>query len=191
MKLIEKVYKEKNIYKGKAISFRVDSVVLPNNKIAVREFIDHPGAVAVLPVDGDGNIIFVTQYRYPIKKITYEIPAGKLNYKKDNYLKRAKAELKEETGYIARKMTYLIDFWPTPAFSNEILKIYLATDLISGKSKPDDDEFLNVVKINDSKALEMVNKGIIKDSKTVISILYYFLNIKKYNSSIRQKRVRK
>jgi len=191
MKLIEKVYKEKNIYKGKAISFRVDSVVLPNNKIAVREFIDHPGAVAVLPVDGDGNIIFVTQYRYPIKKITYEIPAGKLNYKKDNYLKRAKAELKEETGYIARKMTYLIDFWPTPAFSNEILKIYLATDLISGKSKPDDDEFLNVVKISDSKALEMVNKGIIKDSKTIISILYYFLNIKKCNSSIRQKRVRK
>jgi len=191
MKLIEKVYKEKNIYKGKAISFRVDSVVLPNNKIAVREFIDHPGAVAVLPVDEDGNIIFVTQYRYPIKKITYEIPAGKLNYKKDNYLKRAKAELKEETGYIARKMTYLIDFWPTPAFSNEILKIYLATDLISGKSKPDDDEFLNVVKISDSKALEMVNKGIIKDSKTIISILYYFLNIKKCNSSIRQKRVRK
>lgn len=177
-KFIEKKHKENEIYSGKAISFRVDKVVLPNKKIATREFMDHPGAVAVLPVDEDGNIIFVTQYRYPIKELTYEIPAGKLNHKRDDFLKRAIAELKEETGYTAKKMIHMIDFWPTPAFSNEILKIYLALGLKNGESNPDEDEFLNVVKINEKKALDMVKKGKIKDSKTIIALLYYFLLIK-------------
>ncbi len=178
LKLIEKEYKKNTIYTGKAISFRVDEVILPSNKIATREFMDHPGAVAVLPVEKE-NIIFVKQYRYPVNEVTYEIPAGKLNFKGDNFEERAKKELEEETGYIAEKLIHLIDFWPTPAFSNEVLKIYLAKDLKKGKKNPDEDEFLNVVKISESKAFEMVKNGKIKDSKTLIAILYYFLLIKK------------
>ncbi|NLH39373.1 MAG: NUDIX hydrolase [Elusimicrobia bacterium] len=172
--LIEKKYKEKTIYKGKAISFRVDTIVLPNCKKATREFIDHHGAVALLAVDDEENFIFVRQYRYPVKEVTYEIPAGKLNYKGDNFLKRAKAELEEETGYKAKSIRHMIDFWPTPTFSNELLKIYLATGLVEGKSHPDEDEFLNVIKIKSTKAIDMIKSGVIKDAKTIIAILYYF-----------------
>ncbi|MEF3280805.1 MAG: NUDIX hydrolase [Elusimicrobiota bacterium] len=178
-KIIEKNYREKRIYKGKAISFMVDTVILPNGKKATREFMDHPGAVAVLAVNKKNEIIFVQQYRYPVNKITYEIPAGKLNFKGDNFLKRARAELMEETGYTARRLNHLIDFWPTPAFSNEILRIYIARDLKKGAASPDEDEFLNVKKIKDVDALKMIKKGDIKDSKTIIAVFYYFLFVKK------------
>lgn len=171
-RLEEKVYTKKTIYKGKAISFRVDEVILPNKKIATREFMDHPGAVGILAVEND-SFVFVRQCRYPVGKITYEIPAGKLYNKKDDFLKRAKVELKEETGYSAKKWCFLLDFWPTPAFSNEVLKIYLAEDLIKGKNEPDDDEFVNIEKINIKKAVRMIESGEIKDSKTIIAILYY------------------
>ncbi len=120
----------------------------------------------------------VRQYRYPVGDITYEIPAGKLHHKNDSYLKRAEAELKEETGYSASKFIHMIDFWPTPAFSNEGLRIYLATGLKKGKSKPDKDEFLDVFHIKDNDALRMILSGRIKDSKTVIAVFYYFLKIK-------------
>lgn len=176
--LIEKSYNTRVVHKGNAISFRVDKVILPDGKIAVREFIDHPGAVAVLAFI-DGRIVFVKQYRYPVGEITYEIPAGKLHNKSDNFLKRAKAELKEETGYSAGKLIHLIDFWPTPAFSNELLKIYLAVNLKKGRQNLDKDEFLNVVEIEENKIQDMILSGKIKDSKTIIALFYYFLIIKK------------
>lgn len=176
---LEKRLKRKEIYRGKAVSFRVDEVELPNGKKAAREFMVHPGAVAVLPVIGSDSFVFVKQYRYPVGEVTFEIPAGKLNFKGDSFIKRARAELKEETGYTASKFVHLIDFWPTPAFSTELLRIYLALGLKKGKVSPDDDEFLDVVIIKESQALEMIKSGKIKDSKTIIAILYYFLNIKR------------
>ncbi|MCX7905191.1 MAG: NUDIX hydrolase, partial [Elusimicrobiales bacterium] len=87
---------------------------------------DHPGAVAVVAIDKDEKLVFVKQYRHPVGEVTFEIPAGKLVSKKDKHLKRAKAELLEETGYSAKKFKHLLDFWPTPAFSNEKLRIYIA-----------------------------------------------------------------
>lgn len=177
--MIEKRFKKEILYKGKAISFRVDEVILPNNKKATREFMDHPGAVAVLAITNDNKIVFVKQYRYPVGEVTFEIPAGKLHNKKDDFLKRAKAELKEETGYSAAKFFHLVDFWPTPAFSNELLRIYLATNLQKGSSSPDEDEFLDVVFLEEKEAVEMIKNGKIKDSKTIIAILYYMLFVKK------------
>ncbi len=175
----EKVFSKKVVHKGKAVSFRVDEVLLANGKKAIREFMVHPGAVAVLALTEKNEFVMVRQYRYPVGKITYEIPAGKLQNKNDAFLKRAKAELKEETGYSASKFTYMLDFWPTPAFSDEVLRIYLATGLKKGISKPDEDEFLDVFHIKDTDALDMVLSGEIKDSKTVIAVLYYFLKIKR------------
>jgi len=178
IKFLEKTKKKNRIYKGKAINFRVDEIILPNKKSATREFMEHPGAVAILAIDKDRKIIFVKQYRYPVGKETYEIPAGKLNGKNDNYLRRALAELKEETGYIPKKIKPLVEFWPTPAFSDEILKIYLAKDLTPGKDNPDEDEFIKTEKISLSKALSLIKKGKIKDSKTIIAILYFHSFIK-------------
>lgn len=173
MQLFERKVSQKILFKGNAINFRVDEVLLPNDKRNLREFIEHPGAVAVLPILNDNKIVLVKQYRYPIKKVTFEIPAGKLCGKRDKPLQRIRRELKEETGYTAKKIIHLVDFWPTPAFSNEMLKIYLATGLKKGKSKPDEDEFLKIKKISLSHACKMIKKGQIKDAKTIIAIQMY------------------
>ena len=173
MKLFEKKLKNKKIFTGKAVGFNADTVQLPNGKTAIREYMTHPGAVAILPVLKNGDIVFVKQYRYPVGEETYEVPAGKLNSKKDGFLKRAKAELKEETGYSAKQMKHLVDFWPTPAFSNELLRIYIAADLKEGKANPDDDEFLRVEIIPLKKAMRMIKTGKIKDSKTIIALQAY------------------
>ncbi len=178
MKLLEKKLKSKKIFEGKAVGFNVDTIMLPNGKTAQREYLTHPGAVAVLPILKNGDIVFVKQYRYPIGEATYEIPAGKLHSKKDNFLKRAIAELKEETGYCAKKLEHLVDFWPTPAFSNELLRIYFATDLKAGKAMPDEDEFLKIEFIPLKKAMKMIETGKIKDSKTIIALQAYMLNRK-------------
>ena len=112
------------------------------------------------------------QYRYPIKKITLEIPAGKRK-KGQSYLTCAKAELEEETGFKARSIKKLVSYNPSGAFSDEILNIYFARGLYKGKRHLDDDEFVNVKLIDFDKALKMVKTGKITDSKTVIALLYY------------------
>jgi len=171
--LIEKQFKKIRLYKGKAVSFRADEITLPNGKRASREFMRHPGAVAALPVLADGRLIFVRQYRYPVGRVTLEIPAGKLHSPKDPPLKRIRAELKEETGCTARTITPLLDFWPTPAFSNELLRIYLASGISHGLSNPDEDEFLRMEILSFKKAWAMLERGDIKDSKTIIALQAY------------------
>jgi len=175
MKLTEKALKKNKVYYGKAVDFCNDTVLLPNNKKATREYIDHPGAVAVIPFINKTDIVFVKQFRYPINETTYEIPAGKLD-EKESPIKCAKRELKEETGYSTKKIKKLLSFWPTPAFSNELLHIYIATDLLLSKNNPDDDEFVENIIIPYKKSLEMIKNGTIKDSKTIIALTY--LNLK-------------
>ena len=149
--MLEKYSKTKMMYQGNAVGFRCDEIILPNGKKAAREYLTHPGAVAVVPfLDSPRKkplaqcrIIMVEQFRYPVGKLTIEIPAGKLS-PKENPLKCVERELQEETGYRAKKINRLISFWPTAAFANEIIHIYWADQLTAGPSNPDDDEFLNV-----------------------------------------------
>ena len=176
--IIEKKIRKNPYYKGRAVNFNVDTVRLPDGKTAVREYLDHPGAVAVLPILKNGNIVMVRQYRYPIQTAPLEIPAGKMHSKRDNPLARAKAELKEETGYTG-KINKMLSFWPCCAFSNEELHIYLAKDLKKGKACPDEDEFLRVEEVPFVKALKLAKSGKIKDAKTVIAILHYASKVDK------------
>lgn len=172
--LKEKLHKRNRIYTGKSVNFSVDEIVLPNGKIATREYLEHPGAVAVLPVLPDNKIILVKQYRYPVKSTTYELPAGKLDKHKTESVKDCVIrELEEETGYRCRKVKKLLSFWPTPAFGTEILHIFVATDLYKGRKNPDEDEFLETLIIKFDTALEWVVKGKIKDSKSIIAILLW------------------
>ena len=134
IKLLEEGICKNVVYSGNAVNFNVDGVRLPNGKEAVREYIDHPGAVAVLPILEDGSIVFVRQFRYPIGEVTLELPAGKMHSKKDSPLKRAKCELAEETGYSYGRISKLLTFWPCCAFSNETLHIFVARDLRPGKA---------------------------------------------------------
>ncbi|MBI5209254.1 MAG: NUDIX hydrolase [Elusimicrobia bacterium] len=168
--LVETLEREVEIYRGHCVNFRADRVRLPNGKTALREYMDHPGAVAVVPFLDPRTVVLVRQYRFPVRAITLELPAGKLDAK-EAPLACIRRELREETGYTARKITQLLDFWPTPAFANERLRIYLAEGLSPGRLCLDPDEFLEVVVLPFKKALSLVRAGKIRDSKTVIGLL--------------------
>lgn len=169
--LIEEKISSEDIFDGVLLHVKRDYVKLPNGNKAVREWIKHQGASAVIPLLPNGNIIMVRQFRYPIGKVTLEIPAGKLDSVDEDPLVCAKRELSEETGYSAEKYTLLHKLATTVGFSNEWIYIYLADGLKKGKQHTDDDEFINLVEIPLSEAVQLVNKGEIYDAKTVTAIL--------------------
>ena len=167
---VETLVRARRVYRGRAVDFRADVIRLPDGKRAVREYLDHPGAVAVVPFLDPRTVVLVRQYRYPVGRTTLEIPAGKLD-PGEGVLRCLRRELREETGYSARKITPLLRYWPTPAFANELLHIYAAENLVAGEHRPDDDEFLDVLRVPFSKALSMVRSGRIRDSKTMIGLM--------------------
>ena len=177
--LIEKFVGKKTVWRGRAVDFRVDTVRLPSGKLATREFLDHPGAVGVVPFLDDEHVVMVRQYRHPVGEVTLELPAGKLD-RGESVTACLRRELREETGYTARKLTPLIQYWPTPAFANEVLHLYVAEGLKPGKMSTDEDEFLQCVVLPFRKALGMVRRGEIKDSKTVVGLLCCAVNRRLY-----------
>lgn len=166
----EKTLNSARLYEGKVINLRVDTVELPDKKYSKREIIEHSGAAAVVPLTMDGHVILIKQFRKPIEEIIYEIPAGRLETK-ETPRNCALRELAEETGYSAGILEELITFYPSPGFSNEVIHIFVARDLTEGNAKPDEDEYLEVMKIPLEEALKMVEIGTIKDSKTIIGLL--------------------
>ncbi|OGS46981.1 MAG: hypothetical protein A2539_09045 [Elusimicrobia bacterium RIFOXYD2_FULL_34_15] len=172
LNMIEKLFKEKKIYSGKILNLYVDTVILPNKKTATREYVRQPNAAAVIPFIDEKTIILVKQYRYPIKQITYEIPAGKIseNEKPIDCIKR---ELEEEAGYVSNNLKKLIDFYPSTAFFTEKLYIFIAKNLKKTKINPDADEFIAPEIISYKKALSWIETGKIIDSKSIIGLLYY------------------
>ncbi len=166
----EKTIKSDLIFNGKMINLRVDTVELPGNKMATREIVDHPGAVAIVPITNDGKIVMVTQYRKPVEESLLEIPAGKLE-KNEDPSECAKRELKEETGFNAKELKHLLTLYSTPGFSNEIMYIYLATGLIEGTPNPDEDEYVSTDIFSVSDLIKKIFNGEIKDSKTIAGIL--------------------
>ncbi|MBC7328976.1 NUDIX hydrolase [bacterium] len=173
----EKVLERKIIFEGRLLKFRVDKVELSNGVISTREVVEHRGAVAILPILPDGNIIFVRQFRLPAGKILLEIPAGTLSPNEEP-LECAKRELQEETGYIAGKWRRLISLYLAPGYSTECIHIFLAEDLRAGARKPDEDEEIKVCQLSLKEALEMVKKGEVEDAKTVSALLFYNTFIK-------------
>lgn len=168
--LIEKFVRKKTVWRGRAVNFDVDTVRLPNGKLATREFMNHPGAVGVVPFLDRDTVVMVRQYRHPVGEVTLELPAGKLDAG-ESVLACLKRELSEETGYTARRFALLLRYWPTPAFANEVLHLYVAEGLTKGEMSTDEDEFLECVTVPFKKAVEMVKRGKIKDSKTVVGLL--------------------
>jgi len=168
----ERYHKTQFNYKGKAVGFTSHEVILPNGKKAVREYLVHPGATAVLPFINKDTVALVKQYRYPVKEITLEVPAGKID-PKESPLACVKRELKEETGFTAKKIIKLTTFWTTPAFADEVLHIYAAFGLSKATASPDEDEFISYQAVPFKKLLKLVHTGKVKDSKTIIAALYW------------------
>lgn len=170
MELEEKKLSSEEIFDGVAIHLFRDEILLPNGNKGVREVIRHPGAVCVIPVTEDGDVIFVNQFRYAFNKVTLEVPAGKLE-KGEDPLEAAMRELSEETGLSAKNVVYLGELYTTPALIDEVIHMYLATDLVEGKQHLDDDEFINTLRMPLSEAVQKVMNGEIKDAKTQTILL--------------------
>ena len=159
------------IFDGKVLHVYVDQIDLPNGARGVREYIKHVGAVAVLPLTEAGEVVCVRQYRYAVGEALLEIPAGKLDFAGEDRRSAAERELREETGARCEKMTHLGVYLGSPALLDERIDLYLAEGLSFGETDPDDDEFLDVVRIPLSELLEAVMEGEIPDGKTQLAVL--------------------
>lgn len=168
--LSEKTLDTMQIFEGRVVKLRRDTVLLENGEKATREVIEHSGGVCVLPLTDDGEILFVKQFRYPFKSVLLEIPAGKRE-KGEEPLTCGIRELKEEVGATAEKITCLGKLYPTVAYDTEVIYMYLAEGLSFSSRHLDADEFVDVVKIPFERAVEMVMNDEIPDSKTQLAIL--------------------
>lgn len=171
MNLEEKQLSFEYKFKCRIINLRQDKALLPNGHISTREVVEHPGGVCVAALNEKDELLFVKQFRYPYMEETLEIPAGKRDKNGENPLECGKRELKEETGATAENYIDLGCLYPSPGYVNEVIYTFLATGLTYGDMNPDEDEFLDVIKIPLEKAVEMVLSGEIKDAKTQIAIL--------------------
>ena len=171
MKLGEKCIKSKEVFSGNVIRVCCDDIELPNGKCATREYVKHNGAVAIIPVTDSGEIIMEEQFRYAHNRVFLEIPAGKLEAPDEVPVGAARRELKEETGAVAKKITFLGVYIPSPAILGEKIYMYLAEGLRFEDTKLDEDEFLNVRRYSLDTLIDKVMRGEIEDGKTQIAVL--------------------
>ena len=170
MELFEKKLSSRQVFDGVVVKLYVDEVELPNGNKSVREVVRHPGAVCVVPVTDNNEVIMVRQFRYAFDRVLLEVPAGKLEPNEDP-LCAALRELEEESGVVAKNIEHIGEIYTTVAIFDEKIHVYLATGLTYKNAHPDEDEFLEVEKIPLADLVEMVMNGEIKDSKTQIAIL--------------------
>ncbi|WP_419655363.1 hydrolase, NUDIX family [Desulfosarcina variabilis str. Montpellier] len=157
------------IKKGRVFDFYMENITLPHGVTMDMDVIRHPGAAAIVPVMDDGRVLLLKQYRHAVGGFIWEIPAGTLDADEDE-MTCAKRELIEETGYTAREMKKMAVITPLPAYSDERIHIFLATDLTRATQDLDDDELLSVHPIAMRTALAMIADGQIEDAKTIASL---------------------
>ena len=170
MELIEQKLRTVTSYHGVIVNVRLDEARLPDGSTAKREVVEHPGGVTVLPLEPDGTVWCVRQYRYPFSRTLLEVPAGKLEPGEVPELAAAR-ELSEETGLSARRWRKLCDSLSSPGFTDEVLHIYLAQDLTAGAQHLDEGEHLHVQWVALDEAVEMALDGRLADGKTLTGLL--------------------
>lgn len=169
------------LHKGRYLTFRVDRIRRADGTIATRDVCGHPGAVAVLALDPEDNVLMVRQWRHPAGGVLLEIPAGTLDIideqtgEIENPAVAAPRELEEETGMCAGSWRHLTSFWTAPGFASELMHLYLATDLrpaTDDRRGPDEDERLHLSAVPWRVALAMAEAGEIRDAKTILGLLW-------------------
>jgi ADP-ribose pyrophosphatase len=173
-----RVISSRIVFKSNIFSVRHESVVEPGGLKVTRDVVTHPGSVVVLPVFPDGRILMIRQYRHAVKQYLWELVAGRKDAG-ENFVQGAHRELREETGYRARRMTKLLDLFPSPGFISENMMIFLAEGLTKGEAHPEEDEKITQRVFTLSEAERWIRSGKIRDSKSVAGILYYAQTIAK------------
>lgn len=163
----------KLVYKGTILDIYEDAIKTPTGHTAKWDFISHKGAAAVVPVMDDGRILMVRQYRNALDRFTLEIPAGALDYVGEPKIECAARELEEETGYRSDHLEWLINVNTTVAFCNELIGIYVATELIPSVQHLDEDEFVEVLAFTPKELCGKIFSGEITDGKTIAAIMAY------------------
>lgn len=165
------------VHRGRIVDLSVDTVRFPDGSSGELEFIRHSGASAVLPVlddpaAADPTILLIRQFRYAAGGDLLEVPAGRPDFEGEDWEVCARRELEEETGLAAGRVEYLTTIFTTPGFTDELIRLYIATDLRPGTRTLDNDEFLEPVTLPLSEALARVRDGTISDAKTICTLLY-------------------
>jgi len=177
MEFYETTLSSKQMFSGNLLKLRVDEVLLPNGRKSTREIVEHPGAVAVVAITENDEVLMVRQYRKAIERELLEIPAGKLEEGESREV-CVERELMEETGYFPNELTYLTSFYTSPGFSNEILHLFIAKNLIKKSRDADFDEYLQAEKVPFEEAINKIRTGEIIDSKTITGLLLAYDQIK-------------
>ena len=170
-KFYEKTIKSDNIYDGKILKLRVETVELENKRYSKREIVDHQKGVGIIAYDGDDKIWMVKQYRKALDKMTLEIPAGLVD-PGELPIEAAKRELQEEIGYFPNSITYLFDMHSSPGFTNDKLSFFVGKDLEISSLDQDEDENVIAESFYIKELYQMVENGEITDAKSIIAILY-------------------
>lgn len=171
MDLTEEMIDREQLVDGVLLKVYRDRVRLPDGGESVREWIDHPGASAVVPILDDGRLVLVRQYRYPAKRTFVEVPAGKLDIPGEDPTEVARRELEEETGWSAGKLEAIGSLYAAIGYSNEVIHCFIATDLVATESATEADEFIELVYATFDEAVAMVVSGDICDMKSVAALL--------------------
>lgn len=169
MDLTEHCISSEDLAQGDFLCVKRDQVRLPNGNVSQREYVTHPGAVVIVPILANGNIVFERQFRYPLHQVFIELPAGKIDAN-ETTLQTGQRELMEETGYVAQEWVKLGEQHPCIGYSNEVIHTYLAQGLVPGASQRDEDEALEVFELSLADAIQFVQQGKITDSKTIVAL---------------------
>lgn len=159
------------VYEGSFIQVHKDRARLPDGSVSTREYIKHPGAVAILALLDNGNLIMERQFRYAPRQEFIEIPAGKIDHGEDTLI-TAQRELLEETGYVAKEWQRVATAWPCIGFSDERMEYFIARGLSHQGSQLDEGEFLEIFELPPKEAIDWVRQGKITDSKTIVGLFW-------------------
>ena len=166
----ETILASERVYEGRILNLRVDQIRTPTGVEALREIVENNGAVAMVPLDADQRVTLVRQYRHAVRSLVIEVPAGKLDGDEDP-LAGAQRELSEETGLQAARFELLGTYYPAPAWSTELVYLYLATDLTLGPTHLEADEVIESLHLPLTEAINLIRSGAIVDGKTVAALL--------------------
>ena len=171
-KPVPRLVNSREIYEGRIISVRSDDIELEDGNVVRRDVVDHPGAVVIVPVDREGRVLWVSQYRYAAGTTLLELPAGTLE-EGEEPLECARREIQEETGFSASDWTAMGGFFSAPGFTSEYLYAFAATGLAEAEAHPDEDEDIDVVPLSEAEALAKIDAGEVEDAKSIAAFFLW------------------